>query len=221
MKLAKHLSILVLVTSYVQSSAQEMDIITNGRLILGTYKERTASIAAGDIDGDGDQDILVANGRHWPGQNRIFLNDGRGIYTVEEELGNQRSTTYATELADLDGDGDLDVAAGNDMAPNKIYLNDGNGNYSEGASFGERYAPTRNLTLADLDGDGDTDILITNRGRANEICLNDGNGSFSKTIAFGSSDDSTIDVEAADMDGDGDLDPVSYTHLTLPTIYSV
>lgn len=187
-------------------SAQETQMRTNGRLILGTYQERTASIASGDIDGDGDNDILVANGRHWPGQNRIFINDGRGIFTVEKDLGSNRETTYATELADLDNDGDLDIAVGNDMAPNAIFLNDGQGNFTPNGSFGETYSPTRNLTLADLNRDGAIDILITNRGRTNEICLNDGTGNFQETMSFGNKKDSTIDVEAADLDLDGDLD---------------
>ncbi|MDH3651623.1 MAG: VCBS repeat-containing protein, partial [Saprospiraceae bacterium] len=106
---------------------QEFELTSNGRLILGTYQERTASVATGDIDKDGDIDIIVANGRHWPGHNRIFINNGRGIFTVEKILGDQSSTTYAAELADLDNDGDLDIAVGNDMAPNYIYKNDGNG----------------------------------------------------------------------------------------------
>ena len=42
------------------------------------------------------------------------------------------STTYATEAADLDGDGDLDIAVGNDMAPNRVFLNDGLGHFRSG-----------------------------------------------------------------------------------------
>ena len=37
-----------------------------GRLILGTQKARTASLGLGDIDNDGDIDVVVANGQHWP-----------------------------------------------------------------------------------------------------------------------------------------------------------
>ena len=44
-------------------------------------------------------------------------------------LGDVRATTYAAELADLDGDGDLDIAVGNDLAPNRVFLNDGNGRF--------------------------------------------------------------------------------------------
>ena len=117
-----------------------------------------------------------------------------------------KGSSFCLAIDDLDNDGDLDIAVGNDMAPNALFLNDGKGNFTHKGSFGVTYAPTRNLTLADLNQDGSVDILITNRGRANEICLNDGKGNFGETMSFGSSDDSTIDVEAADIDNDKDLD---------------
>ena len=55
-----------------------------GRLILGTQKARTASLGLGDIDNDGDIDVVVANGRHWPEQNRVFFNSGAGKFTVSQ-----------------------------------------------------------------------------------------------------------------------------------------
>ena len=187
-------------------NSQSVDFSSSGRLIFGTHEERTASMGIGDIDNDGDMDVVIANGRHWPGQNRIFFNNGRGKFSVSKALGTESSTSYSTELADFDNDGDLDIAVGNDMAPNSLFINDGNGNFTEASNFGQNYAPTRNLVVADIDNDGDQDILITNRGRENEICLNDGNASFKQTLSFGSMDDSTIDVEVADIDNDGDND---------------
>src|SRR5690606_29687500 len=123
----------------ISTYGQSIEFRTSGRLILGIDKERTASIDAGDIDNDGDIDLIVANGRHWPGQNRIFLNDGRGIFTVSKPLGLESETSYSTELADFNNDGYLDIAVGNDMAPNYIFMNDGAGNFTKASSFGAKY----------------------------------------------------------------------------------
>ena len=174
---------------------------------LGAGSELTASVSLGDVNGDGALDVVVANGRHWPGQNRVYLNDGRAGFTLARRLGDEEAGSYAVPLADFDGDGDLDVAVGNDRTRNLVFLNDGTGRFAAGATFGTP-SSTRSLTLADLDGDGHTDILVVNRGRRNFIFHGDGAGAFGEGTPFGAGDDSTIDVAAADLDGDGDLDLV-------------
>ena len=204
----KLLVVFIIVFAINKTNCQSINFLTNDRLVLGNYKERTASLDSGDIDKDGDRDIIVANGRHWPGQNRIFLNNGDGIFTISRPLGIDSGTSYSTELADFDNDGDLDIAVGNDRAPNNIFINDGDGNFLKGPNFGNLYSTTRNIIVSDIDLDGDKDIIITNRRKENEICINDGNGIFKKTIVFGTTNDSTIDVEVVDIDNDNDMDIV-------------
>ena len=188
-------------------AATAQSFSSNGRLTLGTESNRSASVRMGDLDGDGDLDVVVANGRHWPQQNYAFLNQGKSRFNVMRPIGSDRSTTYACELADLDGDGDLDIATGNDMAPCKILLNDGKANFRLKSSFGG-ISSVRSMTIADIDRDGDQDILLTCRGRANRIFLNDGKANFGRGIEFGTKADSTIDVEVGDVDGDGHMDLV-------------
>ena len=172
---------------------------------LGTAVERTASISVGDVDSDGDLDLVVANGRHWAGQNKIFLNNGKGSFGAERKLSSEESTTYAVALADLDGDGDLDAVVGNDRAPSRVLMNDGKGQFVRGPQVG-KISNTRSVTLADLDGQHGIDVILTNRGEANLICFNDGKGGFARQRSFGAKTDSTINVATGDVDGDGDLD---------------
>ena len=174
---------------------------------LGGGSELTASVSLGDVNGDGALDVVVANGRHWPEQNRVYLNDGDAAFTLARRLGEEEAGSYAVPLADFDGDGDLDVAVGNDRTRSLIFFNDGTGRFEAGATFGTP-SSTRSLTLADLNSDGHVDILVVNRARQNFIFHGNGSGAFGKGTPFGAGDDSTIDVVAADLDGDGDPDLV-------------
>ena len=60
---------------------------------VGAGSELTASISLADVNGDGALDAIVANGRHWPGQNRIYLNDGRAAFTLARRLGDEQAGT--------------------------------------------------------------------------------------------------------------------------------
>ena len=182
-------------------------LVSGSRLVIGEPGERSASVRIGDLDGDDDLDLVFANGRHWPQQNYVCLNQGRARFNVLRPLGRDRSTSYATELADLDGDGDLDVAVGNDMAPCRVFFNDGSGHFAKSVAFGV-VSSVRSLTLADVDADGDIDVLATCRGQPNRIYFNDGQGGFKRDQIFGDPDDSTLDVAVADVNGDSHLDLV-------------
>ena len=82
-------------------------------LLLETKGETSASVSLGDIDKDGDLDIILAKGRHWPLHDLILRNDGKGNFTTET-LSESPDRTYSAALADLDGDGDLDIVVSND-----------------------------------------------------------------------------------------------------------
>ena len=57
-----------------QTPISERILVSNARTSLGTQANLTASVRAGDLNADGNVDVVVANGRHWPQQNFIFLN---------------------------------------------------------------------------------------------------------------------------------------------------
>ena len=69
-----------------QSALTSHSFSTNNRLILGVdEQELTASIGIGDLNGDGTNDVVVANGRHWPQQNYLFFNYGKqGKYSKRD-----------------------------------------------------------------------------------------------------------------------------------------
>jgi len=173
-------------------------------LQLETTSETSANISFGDLDGDGKLDIVLAKGRHWPLVDRVLLGDGKGGIRSANDLGTASDRSYSATLADLDGDGSLDVVISNDSPdPKLVYLNDGKGHFRVGSSYGDPHWPTRNATVADVNGDGRPDIIVANRGEpgktSNYVCLNRGSGKFDgdcmPVAAYSATTISTADID--------------------------
>src|SRR5512132_2387019 len=97
---------------------------------LESTADPSANVSMGDLDGDGDLDLVLAKGRHTPLLDRVLLNDGKGGFAASD-LGPTADRTYTAALADLDGDGDLDVLTSNDTPDKKlVYLNNGKGQFA-------------------------------------------------------------------------------------------
>jgi hypothetical protein len=131
--------------------------------------ETTANAGLGDLDGDGYPDIVLAKGRHWPLVDLVLLNDGKGHFDRRHNVGDRADRSYTAALADLNGDGTLDLVVGNDAPDEKvIYFNDGKGNFTLAGTFGDALWPTRNVTVVDLNGDGSPDIVAA---RSDAPCM--------------------------------------------------
>jgi hypothetical protein len=178
-------------------------------MILETTSETSANVSIGDVNADGNLDLVLAKGRHWPLLDRVLLGDGRGNIVASHDLGNTPDRSYSGRLVDLDGDADLDVVISNDAPdPKRVYLNDGTGKFLPGSAFGRGEWATRNASVADLNGDGRPDIIVANRpdsGAANYVCLNRGAGRFDADCNAFSHEPATT-ITPADFNRDGLID---------------
>ena len=154
----------------------------------------SAGITLGDIDGDGDADVLVANTN--TGQD-IWINDGAGGFTATS-FG--AGVSRDVELGDLDGDGDLDVVVANYNEPQDVWINDGSGSFS---AFSYGGGNSRAVGLGDLDGDGDLDAVFANRNQGQDIWINDGSAGFTQSSLGGGA---SLGIAVGDLDGDSDVD---------------
>ncbi|MEM7028750.1 MAG: Ig-like domain-containing protein [Chloroflexota bacterium] len=177
-------------------------------------KDSTA-VVLGDLDGDDDLDIVVAN--HNDQGERVWLNNGAGIFSphpTKPRFGSGSSTDIV--LGDLDGDDDLDAIVSNDFGqPDTVWLNDGKGKFRPHPTKSELGQEiSTNLALGDLDGDTDLDVFVSTISGENMIWLNDGNGVFTPhptKAGFGSG--FNHDVILGNLDGDSDLDAILLTAL--------
>jgi hypothetical protein len=111
--------------------------------------------------------------------------------------------------ADLDGDGDLDLACANSALSYtvSVLLNQGNGTFATQVIYDVGRHPSCVIS-ADLDDDGDWDLATANQFSDDvSVLVNHGNGTFATNVAY-SVGQSPVSVTSADLDGDGALDLV-------------
>lgn len=181
-------------------------------------------LAVGDVDGDGLPDIVVGNSGE-AGQDFLWLNDpkrpGHFIDATKSHLPRANDATQGLALADLDGDGDLDLVVANEVPPNRLLLNDGNGRFADASSRLDLPVPlhSREAHVFDANGDGRPDILFlnltSNAGRHERdpqarLLVQDARGRFVDETAtrLPKHAFSAWGGAVVDADGDGDLDLV-------------
>ena len=184
---------------------------TEEHIIGDTNRSLSAQIV--DIDNDGDLDIYTPS--FVSGQNKLWINDGLGNGATSfsaSDISGDTSDAYGSEIADIDGDGDVDILTSSGSSFNKLWLNDGLGNGGSsfhGYTFSNDQDSNVDIKVGDFNNDGDKDIFLTRWGLQSEVRLNDGVGAqtnaFYKIISTGDSSDKVCSV-IGDFNGDGLLD---------------
>lgn len=181
--------------------------------ISGTSRMPTWSLAAGDYNRDGYNDLILGNGQGLSVWKSNFTNNlSYTSYTPADYIFCQR-----TNFVDLNNDGNLDLFSCHDVAPSCYYLNDGNSNltfYQSTVTPGAMNIATSSGNYAtlftDLDNDGDSDVFVSKcSGPPCELYRNDGNGVYtniSGTAAINMTPIQSWSSAIADYDNDGDMD---------------
>lgn len=144
-------------------------------------------IKEGDIDGDGDKDLIFGNETG----NRVLINNGSGIFTNETDARLPLTGTEETRkvtLGDIDNDGDLDIFFANVvfragmLHQDRILINNGFGYFADETAtrIPKDYEHTTEGIFIDADYDGDLDLITTNVfvNRPVKLFTNNGMGFF-------------------------------------------
>ena len=192
----------------------------------GGYPE---GLVMGDFNGDGFQDIAVANTNDGAEDVAVLLNDGTGNFLPPVTY--SLSTTFNTiqmAAADLNGDGKLDLivplTSGQNVA---VLLGNGDGTFQAEADVALPVAYPFGATVADFNGDGKADLAVSvglwqSSGIA--VALGNGDGTFQAPVLLASTLQTqlydspyTSYIQAVDIDGDGKQDLV-YTNAEYGTV---
>lgn len=169
------------------------------------------SIAWGDVDNDGDLDLAVGNGGGGASgsPNKLYRNEGGLLKPDAIWVSQDNDITFSVAWGDMNGDGYLDLAAGN-WGHNKVYLNQRGSLQTTATWTAQDEDDTESVAWGDVDGDSDLDLAVGNGSLGdtsfNKVYLNNG-GLLEITPSWISADeDDTTSVAWGDMDGDKDLD---------------
>jgi len=179
---------------------------------------RVSDVRAGDLDGDGDMDLAVAQFGYDDGETRWMENLGNWefkSYNLQHLSG-----PINVEIVDIDKDGDLDIISLVSQEWEEIYayINDGKGKFKSKLLFGssnEDYGSS-GIYMCDLDQDGDQDILYTNgdafdyippQGRSwHGVQWLENKGSLNFEFHRICNFTGAFNARPVDIDSDGDLD---------------
>ena len=171
------------------------------------------SLFIADLDGDRDKDLAVANWGSFDRDLRKYINssvsvllnngDGQLAPKMDYETGINPQSLF---IADLDMDGDNDIAVANFGSDNvSVLLNNGDGQFALPVFYDTGQWPV-SLFIADLDGDGDNDLAVANRfSDTVSVLLNNGDGQFATKVDYPVGID-PFSVFSTDLDVDGDND---------------
>ncbi len=142
--------------------------------------EETREVDLGDIDGDGDLDIVFGNVNAFVKeavmQNRLLKNNGKGFFKdiTEKNLPIDNDRSFSADFIDIDGDKDLDIITANvngerfqGMTPFRVYVNKGKGKFLDKTTV---YFPSSvlgrgfDIDFIDVNNDGKNDFFFSNRG---------------------------------------------------------
>jgi len=182
-------------------------------------KPQHGDIAVGDIDDDGDLDLIIGGEQRYSPflyQGGTFINDGKGNFSRKADSPVTVGKMGTMDFGDIDGDGDLDLIFNGSNNTGTIFskgiaLNDGKGNFTMGSSLKYPTPPQYSTScfFADFNNDGRLDYCHSGSGTDSYMAIyfQQEDGSFEEDVrSFAKYKFVNETVQAIDYNNDGYLD---------------
>ena len=184
--------------------------------------EGARSVAVADVNGDGKLDLLVANEcgnsdcSGADGTVGVLLGNGDGTFQAAVSYSSGDVAAYSVAVADVNGDGNLDLLVANACCVGDstvgVLLGNGDGTFRAPVTYDTGGRNAVSVAVADVNGDGKLDLLLANEC-GTDICstgavgvlLSNGDGTFRAAVDY-SSGATPTSVTVSDVNGDGKLD---------------
>ncbi len=186
-----------------------------------------AAVAAGDVNGDGKIDVLIATNcgsSPYSGCVGVLLGDGSGSLATAVTYASGGYSPGAIAVGDVNGDGKLDVVVVHcgTLTDGKcgegnvgVLVGKGDGSFVTGVLYDSAGVYPDGVAIADVNGDGEPDVVVANSSVSVTdpsgnlgVLFGNGDGTFQTAVAYGSGGFGASSVAMLDMNGDGKQDIV-------------
>ncbi|HTZ98378.1 MAG TPA: choice-of-anchor tandem repeat GloVer-containing protein [Terriglobales bacterium] len=173
------------------------------------------SLMIADVNNDGKPDVVVGNtcadSTCENGSVGILLGNGNGTFEMAVAYGSGGHGTLSVAVADLNADGNPDIAVADEGTASNglvgVLLGNGDGTFQTAVNYDSGGQTAYSVAIADVNGDGKPDLVAANYGSSSVgVLLGNGDGTFQAAVSYGSGAQSDVYVAVSDLNGDGKPD---------------
>lgn len=184
----------------------------------GTGGVGAHSVRIADVNGDGKPDLVVANACAssgscpiGPGSVGVLLGNGDGTFQTAVSYGSGGYDAESVAVADVNGDGKLDVVVANFCGNTScslpgtvgVMLGNGDGTFQPVVPYSSGGPALHAIAVADVNRDGKRDIVVTASNNDVLVLLGNGDGTFQAPVGYGTGGFGAGSLAVADENGDG------------------
>jgi hypothetical protein len=187
----------------------------------------TSNLAVGDLDGDGNPDVIATN----PQTASFSMFRGHADGTLDAAITTPvgiagDAQPYSAAIGDFNGDGKADVAIGDLVnGPFVVRLGNGDGSFGDEVSYNTGGIGPHIVITTDINLDGFLDLVSANRGSSDvSVLLGRGDGTFRKAIVTSTGDSTgpySIAVADFNLDGVPDVGTADFMSSTASVLLGV